>query len=100
MFDFIIYDIVNDAKYLEWKDKIKRLNKEYNKEIYWGYPDSSHGRFYRIELIRCSHCDEPLFNWRYFNQIMINIYIYHIITKCQEKRNDHWKKVVKLSKNY
>ncbi len=99
--DFIVDDIIHDAGYLVWKDKIRQLNGEYDQQFLYSHLKYNTLIWIERSALRCRTCEAPLYNWRYndnygyyFNDI------YHVNIDCEHNCLDHFKRVSELVSNY
>ncbi len=64
MFGFIVDDIKDYAGYLEWQDKIIRLNRQYHHKFYLNESD----------MLYCPKCGQVVVNYRRKSNKYIHIY--------------------------
>ncbi len=67
---YLLNDILKERSYIEWRDKIDEVNKEYHDKIYYDEPGEIYG-----ECLRCRISNMFLWNWR--SNDNINQRLYH-----------------------
>ena len=92
---YLFNDILEERSYLEWRDGIDELNKEYDDRFYYGQ-----GEFCHSNAIRCQQCDSSLWNWRPYGCENTSInYVFH--KKFHGKICYNWRALnIHLPKNY
>ena len=62
---YLLNDILEERDYIEWRDKIDELNKEYHRRVYYGTNmRKSICILEKRECIRCQWCRYPLWDFR------------------------------------
>ena len=69
---YLLNDILEERSYIEWRELIKEVNKEYHDKVYYG----EHLRHWG-ECLRCRRSSINLLNWR-SNNNNYRKQIYHL----------------------